>query len=164
MENKPIYVIFGGEYSDWYEIGYFLDEKNATRFCKRNKSKGLYYREVPFLTSCNSEKAGYVCKVQIEKSKNGEWQIYDLNLDTFWVKTSSTFTNIFERIDETMLNFNFLITREENEITDELIEKITYDYLAELLSLGNGEVTKEAIAAMNAKFANYEENDNAAPE
>lgn len=164
MENKPIYVVFGGEYSDWYSVGYFTDEKSAKSFCNRNKSKGLYYREIPFLMYGNFEKAGYTFKVEIIKSQNGEWQIYDFNGDTFSVMTNSTYTNKFERIDDTRLSLYFLITREDNEITDELIEKITYDCLAELLSLGDGDVTDEAIAAMNAKFANYEENDNAAPE
>ena len=42
-----IYAVFGGEYSDWYVLGYFTDKKQAEAFCEEcNKRKGKWDRNL----------------------------------------------------------------------------------------------------------------------
>lgn len=56
-----VYGVFGGEYSDWWVLGYFDDKEKADAFCKRanenavNSLKEIYVRELPNLESEKTE-------------------------------------------------------------------------------------------------------------
>lgn len=57
-----VYGVFGGEYSDWFVIGYFDDKDKAEDFCFRANKKAkysyeeLYVRELPNLEYESKEK------------------------------------------------------------------------------------------------------------
>ena len=78
-----IYGVFGGEYSDWYSVGYFDNEEEAEAYCESYNAKksgwecDLYVIRMPNLK--DGKKEG----VLIEFYMNPDGSIHQGNFETF---------------------------------------------------------------------------------
>jgi len=73
-----MYVVFGGEYSDWYMVGYFDNLEEAQKYCSCDKNKAKeYYIE-------HSEKLSISNELKMKK-------LYRLQDITFDYKEDGTF-------------------------------------------------------------------------
>lgn len=171
FKRKEIYAVFYGVYSDWHVVGYFDNKEDAKDFCKKYSLLEDYY--IISLSQMKSDniptRIGKQYVVSCYKTKNGVWdKVICAYPDSDCYRNEdiplpSPKKFLYER-DAIHLMLAIERTpdfydgeRTEEEILEEKAKKIFQDDFAKLLSLGDGEVTEEAVAAMNAKFANYQE-------
>jgi hypothetical protein len=57
---EEMYLVIGGEYSDWWIDSYFTDKDKAEKYCLiKNKSKTSYSELYVEVVSCNESKIDY---------------------------------------------------------------------------------------------------------
>lgn len=145
-----IYGVFGGCYSDWYLVGYFNNEEEANKYCCVCGDGDYYVKSMKNLEgerdlSMVSLKYrheivfDYIDKKWIMREEPNRYKYYGDNLQCNNIKYNSTYKWVC-----------FVVNIDHNN--RKLAEKIAQDYLAELLSYGDGTVFHENVDLMNKKF------------
>ena len=150
-ERKMIYGVFGGCYSDWYLVGYFTNKEEANKYCCVCGDGDYYVKSMKNLEgerdlSMVSLKYqheivfDYINKKWIMREEPNRYKYYvEDNLRCNNIKYNSTYKWVCFAV-----NIDY-----DNR---KLAEKIAQDYLAELLSYGDGTVFQENVNLMNKKF------------
>lgn len=146
-----IYGVFGGCYSDWYLVGYFNNEEEANKYCCVCGNGDYYVKPMKNLEgerdlSMVSLKYqheivfDYIDKKWIMREEPNRYKYYvEDNLRCNNIKYNSTYKWVC-----------FVINIDHDN--RKLAEKIAQDYLAELLSYGDGTVFQKNVDLMNKKF------------
>ena len=145
-----IYGVFGGEYSDWYTVGYFTDENLADKYCAAHTD--CYVIPLDDLTdTCNLSdiKIGYEYIVYYDtEAKERQWFAnnytpYILNYENYERKN---------KVEKLFSRYKFNIYRFQ-KTDDETLFKIAQDYLSKIKAyIAEGMKESEAIARMNENF------------
>lgn len=148
-----IYGIFGGCYSDWYIVGYFTDRELADRYCCAFGDGDYYVRPMKDLTNeedLTSVSIGYRHRVlfDLNKTESKKW-IMRNDPDNYSCYLSNKKRPNYIELGSSWIRFTIDIDKNDRNRA----EKIAQDYLYELLSYGDGIVTKRNIDMMNDKFA-----------
>lgn len=143
-----IYGVFGGEYSDWYTVGYFTDENLADKYCAAHTD--CYVIPLNDLTgTCNLSdiKIGYEYMVFYDtEAKERHWSA---NSYTPYVLNQER----KNKVEKLLSRYKFNIFRFQ-KTDDETLFKIAQDYLAIIKAyIAEGMKESEAIARMNENFA-----------
>ena len=76
-----IYAVFGGEYSDWYPVGYFEDKDEAEAYCaefnKLNRWNQYYFMEMPNLKEQSNDCKRLCYEVDLEDGYVARASYYD---------------------------------------------------------------------------------------
>lgn len=148
-----IYGVFGGCYSDWYIVGYFNNRELAEKYCCAFGDGDYYVQPMKDLTNkedLSSVLIGYRHRVLFDFQKNEfrKWVIRN-DSDNYSCYLSNKKQPNFIELGNGWIRFNINIDKNDRKRA----EKIAQDYLYELLSYGDGIVTRENIGVMNDKFA-----------
>lgn len=148
-----IYGVFGGCYSDWYIVGYFNNRELAEKYCCAFGDGDYYVQPMKDLTNkedLSSVSIGYRHRVLFDFQKNEfrKWVIRN-DPDNYSCYLSNKKQPNFIELGNGWIRFNINIDKNDRKRA----EKIAQDYLYELLSYGDGIVTRENIGVMNDKFA-----------
>lgn len=148
-----IYGVFGGCYSDWYIVGYFNDRELADKYCCACGDGDYYVEPMKDLTNqedLSSVSIGYRHTVLFDFDRYGckKW-IMRNDPENYSCHLSNKKQPNFIELGNGWIRFNINIDKNDRKRA----EKIAQDYLYELLSYGDGIVTRENIGVMNDKFA-----------
>lgn len=144
-----VYGVFSGIYSDWFVLGYFDNREDADKYCCVCGYSDCYVEPLKNLSGerdLSQVKLKYEHKVTFWRKENnwimqGESDNYKAYID------SELHCN---HIEGRVNWISFMINIDHNN--RKLAEKIAQDYLTELRSYGDGEITQENIQLMNDKF------------
>lgn len=146
-----IYGVFGGCYSDWYIVGYFNDRELADKYCCAFGDGNYYVMPMKDLTNkegLSTISIGYRHRVLFDRYECNIWRIrHDPDNYTCYLSNKKQ-PNCIE-LGNRWLRFNINIDKNDRKRA----EKIAQDYLYELLSYGDGIITRENIGMMNDRFA-----------
>lgn len=156
-ERKMIYGVFGGCYSDWYLVGYFNNKEDANKYCCVC-GDGDYY--VKSMKNLEGERDLSMVSLKYQHEivfdfRNKKWVMREEpNRYKCYVQDDLRCNSIENNLSYGWVCFIVNIDHDDRK----LAEKIAQDYLAELLSYGDGTVLQENINLMNEKFlAPFEE-------
>lgn len=149
-----VYGIFGGEYSDWYVLGYFTDYEDAEKYCAAFGEEDYYVKELENLNGkedLSKVKVVYRYEVAFYQSryKNNTWEMCNNPHYTCYEQSVCEPNSVESNFQKVWVKFRINI----DKCDEKLAEKIAQDYFAELLAYGDGEVREENIKLMNEKFA-----------
>ena len=151
QKNNIIYGVFGGCYSDWYIVGYFNDRELAEKYCCAFGDGDYYVQPIKDLTNkaeLSTISIGYRHRVLFDIDEYKRWIIrHDPDNYTCYLSNKKQ-PNCIE-LGNRWIRFNINIDKNNRKKA----EKIAQDYLYELLSYGDGIVTRENIGMMNDRFA-----------
>lgn len=151
-QEKMIYGVFGGCYSNWYIVGYFNDRELADKYCCAFGNGDYYVQPMKDLTNSEDLSAvsiEYRHKVLFDFDRNGCNWIMRNDPDYYSCYLSNKKQPNFIELGRTWIRFNLNINKNDRNRA----EKVAQDYLYELLSYGDGIVTQENIDMMNDRFA-----------
>ena len=148
-----IYGVFGGCYSDWYIVGYFNDRELADKYCCAYGDGDYYVEPMKDLTNqedLSSVSIGYCHRVLFDFDRYGckKWIMRNDSENYSCYLSNKKQLNCID-LGNGWIRFNINIDKNDRKRA----EKIAQDYLYELLSYGDGIVTRENIGVMNDKFA-----------
>lgn len=149
-----IYGVFGGCYSNWYIVGYFNERELAEKYCCAFGDGDYYVQPMKDLTNkedLSLVSIGYRHRVLFDFDRIGckKWIIRDDDPDNYTCYLSNKKQPNLIELGHSWIRFNINIDKNDRNRA----EKIAQDYLYELLSYGDGIVTRENIGMMNDRFA-----------
>ena len=152
-----IYGVFGGCYSDWYLVGYFNNKEDANKYCCVCGDGDYYVKPMKNLEG-ERDLSMVSLKYQHEivfDYRDKKWIMREEpNRYKCYVGDNLRCNNINNNSTHKWVCVVVNIDHDNRK----LAEKIAQDYLAELLSYGDGTVFQENVDLMNKKFlAPFEE-------
>ena len=151
-----VYGVFGGCYSNWYIVGCFNNREDADKYCCVYGNGDYYVKPLKDLTNekdLSQVELKYVHEILFDY-KDNKWIMRE-EPDRYKCYIDSKLQcNSIRRGDPNRTWANWIAFTVNIDHGDrKLAEKIAQDYLAELRSYGDGEVSNENIELMNDKFA-----------
>lgn len=148
-----VYGVFGGCYSDWYIVGYFNDRELAEKYCCAFGDGDYYVQPMKDLTNkadLSSVSIGYRHRVLFDFDRYGckKWIMRNDPENYSCYLSNKKQPNCID-LGNRWIRFDINIDQNNRGKA----EKIAQDYLYELLSYGDGMVTRENIGMMNDRFA-----------